>query len=100
MRCRRRQQGALELPADPSSRQAFHQLCLRLSRLKERERCVLWMCLVERQEAAEAAEALGVSVPTIRRTLARARRRLASWGESDPFLCEFAPAPSHQGGVT
>lgn len=77
--------------ADPFSRQACWHLRQLLARLNERERNVMLMCLVEHREAAEAAQALGVSVPTVRRVLSRARKRVASWGETDPFLREFAP---------
>jgi RNA polymerase sigma-70 factor, ECF subfamily len=78
--------------ADPASRHAFWRLCQLLTRLRERDRRVLLMCTVERCEAHEAAEMLGVSVPTIRRSLARARKRVASWRETDPFLNDFAAA--------
>lgn len=76
--------------ADPISRHALWRLCRLLTRMRERERTVLLMCMVEHREASEAAQVLGVSVPTIRRALARARRRVAMWGETDPFLNEFA----------
>lgn len=84
------QLGAVGERADPFSRQAFWHLCQLLARLNERDRQVLLMCVVEHREAQEAADALGVSVPTIRRALARARKRVAMWGETDPFLREFA----------
>lgn len=76
--------------ADPFSRQAFWHLRQLLTRLSERDRRVLLMCMVEHREAQEAADALGVSVPTVRRSLARARKRVATWSETDPFLREFA----------
>ncbi len=87
--------GAVGERADPFSRQAFWHLRQLLSRLNERDRDVLVMCMVEHREAQEAADALGVSVPTVRRALARARKRVALWGECDPFLREFATLRQH-----
>ncbi len=90
--------GAVGERADPFSRQAFWHLRQLLSRLNERDREVLVMCMVENREAQEAADALGVSVPTVRRALARARKRVAMWGENDPFLSEFAGSAAVRGG--
>jgi RNA polymerase sigma-70 factor, ECF subfamily len=76
--------------ADPFSRHAFWRFCRLVTSLRERERRVLLMCLVEQQRVDEAAEILDLSPPTIRRSLARVRRRLAMWSETDPFLSDFA----------
>lgn len=79
--------------ADAFSRHAACRLQRLLTQMRERERRVLLMCLVEHRHVDEVAVLLGLSAPTIRRALARARRRIATWSESDPFLCEFAAAP-------
>lgn len=84
------QQGEIGERADAFSRHAFQRLRGLIERLRERDRRVLLMCSVERLRFEEAATLLGVSVPTVRRSLGHARRRLASWSETDPFLCEFA----------
>lgn len=84
--------GELGEQADAFSRHAFWRLHRLLERLRERDRRVLLMCSVERRGVEEVATLLGVSVPTVRRRLTRARSRVTSWSETDPFLREFASA--------
>jgi DNA-directed RNA polymerase specialized sigma24 family protein len=74
--------------ANPLSRHAFWRFWRPLPSLRDRERRVLLMCLVEQQRIDEVSEKLCVSVLTVRRPLGRVRRRSAMWSETDPFLCD------------
>ncbi|MBB5775389.1 RNA polymerase sigma factor [Nonomuraea jabiensis] len=50
-------------------------------RLRRQEQDVVALCVWAGLDYAEAAEALGVPVGTVRSRLSRARRKLAEWGE-------------------
>lgn len=75
--------------ADAAARHAFSHLRCLLERLRERERQAFVLRFVEGMEAEEIAKALGVSLPTARRCVARAFGRVTTWGERHPFLREY-----------
>lgn len=86
---------AAELPdpigdvADPAARHAFSHLRCLLERLRERERKAFVLHFVAGMEDEEVAKALGVSLPTARRSFARALGRVTVWGERHPFLGDY-----------
>ena len=74
---------------DATARHAFFHFQRLLGRLRERERQAFILRFVARLEAEEIAEALGVSLPTARRSFARAWRRMTAWAGRNPFLREY-----------
>lgn len=75
--------------SDPVTHHAYRHFGLLLSRLKERERQAFVLRFVERMDATEVAESLGVSVPTARRAFSRAQTRLTLWAGRHPFLSDY-----------
>jgi len=74
---------------DAAARHAFFHFHHLLERLRERERAAFILRFVGRLEAEEIAEALGVSLPTARRSFARAWQRMVVWAARSPFLREY-----------
>jgi RNA polymerase sigma-70 factor, ECF subfamily len=74
---------------DPATQHAYRHFGQLLGRLKERERQAFVLRFVERMDANEVAETLGVSVPTARRAFARAQNRLTRWAGAHPFLSDY-----------
>jgi RNA polymerase sigma factor (sigma-70 family) len=74
---------------DAAARHAFFHFHRLLERLRERERAAFILRFVERLEAEEIAEALGVSLPTARRSFVRAWQRMVVWASRSPFLREY-----------
>jgi RNA polymerase sigma-70 factor (ECF subfamily) len=68
---------------------AWLRLQTLLDRLRARERRVFLLHFAAGMNAAEIANALGVSVPTVRRALRHARQRMATWAQRDPFLVDY-----------
>jgi RNA polymerase sigma-70 factor (ECF subfamily) len=81
--------GPCAVLADTDSRQALYRLRMILDRLSARERDAFVLRFVGGFELEETAEALHVSVPTIRRALARACERLSILARSDGFLIPY-----------
>jgi RNA polymerase sigma-70 factor, ECF subfamily len=79
---------------DAAARHAFFHFHHLLERLRERERAAFVLRFVERLEAEEIAEALGVSLPTARRSFARAWQRMVVWAARSPFLREYLSVAS------
>jgi RNA polymerase sigma-70 factor (ECF subfamily) len=74
---------------DAAARHAYFHFHHLLGRLRERERQAFVLRFVERLEAEEIAEILGVSLPTARRAFVRAWDRMVVWADRDPFLREY-----------
>ena len=79
--------GAVDVNAE--TKNAWLRLERLLDRLQPRERRTFLLHHVEGMNAAEIALALGVSVPTVRRSLAHARERIDTWAQRDAFLAEY-----------
>jgi RNA polymerase sigma-70 factor, ECF subfamily len=75
--------------ADPTSKHAYSVLKKLVSRLRARERRAFTLRFLAGMDAAEVADALGVSTPTARRALSRANRRIKLWASRDPFLADY-----------
>jgi len=75
--------------ADPAARHAFSHLRCLVERLRERERRAFVLHFVAGMEDEEVARALGVSLPTARRSFQRAMERVTLWGERHPFLRDY-----------
>ncbi|MES1188633.1 MAG: sigma-70 family RNA polymerase sigma factor [Myxococcales bacterium] len=75
--------------ADPAANHAFcHFRCL-LERLCERDRRAFVLRFAAGLETEQVAEALGVSMPTARRSFTRAKSRVTTWAGRHPFLSEY-----------
>ena len=72
--------------ADPSSRAALIHFYGILDRLSTRDRMSFVFRFVEGMSGEEVAQALGVSVPTARRSFTRAWERVTYLAQLDPFL--------------
>ncbi len=79
--------------ADPAARHAYAVLGRFVERLRVREKRAFTLHYVAGMNAAEMADALGVSMPTARRILSSARRRLEVWAGRDPFLADYLEMP-------
>ncbi len=77
------------MTADGAARLAFQHLRHLLERMNERERHAFVLRFVDRMEARELAQALGVSEPTARRAYSRAWKRMLTWATRHPFLNEY-----------
>jgi RNA polymerase sigma-70 factor (ECF subfamily) len=80
---------ACAVSADTDSRQALHRLHVLLGRLSVRERKAFVLRFVDGLELEETAEALNLSIPTIRRALSRACERLSILARGDGFLSPY-----------
>jgi len=83
------QLSAIGVVRDAASHHAFVHLELVLARLGERDRRAFILRFVERMEAEEVAEALGVSVATARRCFSRARKRVVLLAGRNAFLVDY-----------
>jgi RNA polymerase sigma-70 factor (ECF subfamily) len=86
---------------DPATHHAYRHFELLLGRLKKRERQAFVLRFVERMDAPEVAETLGVSIPTARRAFSRAQTMLTLWAGRHPFLSDyvFDAAPASASGM-
>lgn len=80
---------AVGVTADAAAHLAFNHLQRLLSRMNERERRAFVLRFVDRMEAKELADTLGVSEPTARRAYARAWKRVLTWADRHPFLHDY-----------
>jgi RNA polymerase sigma-70 factor (ECF subfamily) len=78
-------------PGDPA-REAVRRLYAILDRLDDAGRLAFVLRYVEGLELTEVAEALGVSLATAKRRLARVTPRVVAMIERDPVLPEYARA--------
>jgi RNA polymerase sigma-70 factor (ECF subfamily) len=74
---------------DTDSREALVRFYGILDRINARDRTAFVLHYIEGMEVPDVAAALGVSVPTTRRCLARARERLVLFAGRDPLLIQY-----------
>jgi RNA polymerase sigma-70 factor (ECF subfamily) len=74
---------------DTDSREALGRFYQMLDRINTRDRTAFVLHTIEGMDLPEVAAAMGLSIPTIRRCLARARDRLSLWAGRDPLLVEY-----------
>jgi RNA polymerase sigma-70 factor (ECF subfamily) len=75
---------------DPEAREALYRLCAIMERLREQDRDLFVMRLVDGLEQAEISAATNLSISTVRRRLQRLQRRVDSLVSSDPALAVYA----------
>jgi len=75
-----------------TSRSAYVSLERLLSRLHARDRHAYVLHFVDGLKAADVAQALGVSVPTAKRSFGYAKKRIDGWALREPELAEYAQA--------
>ncbi len=81
--------------ADTSAKHAIAGLGKLMARLRARERQAFLLHFVGGLDATDVARTLGVSTPTARRSLSRARRYVRLWASSDPFLLDYVDLRVH-----
>jgi len=74
---------------DPEARVALRAFYRVLDRMRDRERVVFVLHVIEGLSAAEVAQALEISLPTVRRRLARARTRIDVLSAREPLLTRY-----------
>jgi RNA polymerase sigma-70 factor, ECF subfamily len=74
---------------DPIGRAALERFYLLLDRLDVRDRTAFVLRVIEGLEVSEVAAALGVSLATAKRSLARAQQRVLLHVERDPLLADY-----------
>lgn len=77
------------LDGDPESRQVLRRFYAVLDQLSTRERLVFALRNLESMTLEEIAEALQVSLSTVKRTLGRASARVSQWIEGDGDLVNY-----------
>lgn len=75
--------------SDNGARRALIQFYRVLDRLNERDRASFVLRFIEGMDSLAVAEALGVSVPTARRSFMHAWDRVTFYAERDPFLVDY-----------
>lgn len=75
---------------DPRTREALRRLYSILDELPDRERLAFVLRHAEGHELTEAAEALGVSLATVKRMLQRADAHVQQRAREDDLLCEWS----------
>ncbi len=74
---------------DPDAREALIRFYALLDRISTRDRSVFVLHVIEGMDIEAIANALGVSVPTTRRCLTRARERMLLLAGRDPTLVDY-----------
>lgn len=82
--------------ASPTAKHAMAGLRKLMARLRAREREAFLLHFVGGLDASDVARRLGVSTPTARRSLSRARRCVRLWASRDPFLCDYVQPRLHE----
>jgi RNA polymerase sigma-70 factor (ECF subfamily) len=77
------------LHPDPLAREALKRLDVLLDHVSARERRAFLLRFLEGMELTEVAAALGVSLATAKRCLARSKRRMHTYLERDPLLRHY-----------
>lgn len=77
------------MTADTAAKHAVAGLGRLMNRLRTREREAFLLHFVGGLDASDVAKRLGVSTPTARRSLSRARRYVRLWASRDPFLLDY-----------
>jgi len=75
---------------DTDAREALTRFYALLDRINTRDRSVFVLHVIEGMDVEAVANALEVSVPTVRRCFARARERVALLAGRDPMLVDYA----------
>lgn len=76
-------------PHDPVAREGLARAYRALERLDSTSRMMLVLRRVEELELTEIADAMGVSLATVKRKLARAEKRFDAIAQSDPALRRY-----------
>lgn len=79
---------------NPATDLACKRLQGLLARLKARDRQAFLLHVLQGMTLAEIAETLGVSLPTVRRSYAHARKRIDFWARRDLFLSDYGSSSS------
>jgi RNA polymerase sigma-70 factor (ECF subfamily) len=79
---------------DPEARQALERFYAVLDRLGTRERLVFTLRHLESMTLEEIATALGISLSTVKRSLARATERVSLWVSRDKDLAGYFERPA------
>jgi RNA polymerase sigma-70 factor (ECF subfamily) len=74
---------------DPDAREALIRFYALLDRINTRDRTVFVLHVIEGMDVEAIANALEVSVPTIRRCVTRARERILLLAGRDPMLVDY-----------
>jgi RNA polymerase sigma-70 factor, ECF subfamily len=86
---------------DPDSREALVRFNTILDRINSRDRTAFVLHIVHGLDLPEVAHSLGVSVPTTRRCVVRAKERVALFAGRDPLLVNYlGPARASRGRTT
>ena len=80
------------VPEDLDSRHALERFYEILDKINQRDRMAFVLRFVEGLGVAEVAQALDVSVPTVRRCFTRAWERFTLLAGRDPFLADYVAA--------
>jgi len=83
---------------DTDSREALVRFYEILNRINVRDRTAFALHFIEGMDVPEVAQALDVSVPTIRRCLTRSRERIVLLAERDPLLVSYVAELEQRGG--
>ena len=75
--------------ADTDSREALVRFYEILERINLRDRTAFVLHFIEGLELPEVAQAMEVSIPTVRRCIARSREKLALVAGRDPLLVDY-----------
>ena len=81
--------GPMTTEIDPEAREAIVHLYRLIDRLNVRDRAIYILRYIEGLEQAEIAQAIGLSVSTVRRRLDRITKRVTSLMTADPVLAEY-----------
>lgn len=81
------------ITADTTAKHAVAGLGKLMARLRAREREAFLLHFIGGLDANDVARRLGVSTPTARRSLSRARRYVRLWASRDPFLLDYVQLP-------
>jgi RNA polymerase sigma-70 factor (ECF subfamily) len=85
-------------PASGDEAVALHRAYAILERLSARERIVFALRILDGMELVEVAEAVGISLATVKRQLARAETRFVAMARRDPLLAAWLKGGSRWGG--
>jgi RNA polymerase sigma-70 factor, ECF subfamily len=85
------------LGSDPEARDVLRQFYSMLARLKPRDRLVYCLRHLDGRSLDEIAEAMEVSLSTVRRSHDRVTMRVSQWIEKDASLSGFLRQRSHHG---
>jgi RNA polymerase sigma-70 factor (ECF subfamily) len=88
---------AVDRPADAGARAAVTRLYAILDRVDDRSRMLFVLRHIEGLELMEIAGALGCSLATAKRHLARASQRVLAAAQRDPALAAYLDAPARSG---